>query len=254
MAAGIKVMEPQWPAPAHVRALTTERSGGHSVGTFSGMNLASHVGDDPQAVAANRALLCAAHSLPAAPHWLAQVHGPLVVQAGESGERPAADGIFTTTTGVVCAVLTADCAPVFLTDRTGTFAAVLHVGWRGLAAGIIEAGLATVPADTSDLLAWVGPGIGPGAFVVGGEVRKQLLNDYPEDHALFVTTGARYLANLPGLVLAHLQRQKVGYVAVCPVCTYSDSARWFSHRRESPCGRMASLIWLEAAVSGPVQR
>ena len=159
----------QWSAPAHVKALTTLRTGGVSTGSFSSLNLAAHVGDDRATVEENRVRLAEQLGLPSAPIWLRQVHGRRVVQAESCQRDCIADGSFSREAGIVCAVLTADCIPLFLTDKLGRFVCLLHVGWRGLAAGVIESGLTAVAAKPQELLAWVGPGIGRDEFVVGGE-------------------------------------------------------------------------------------
>ena len=162
---------PDWPAPANVRAAVTTRIGGVSRAPYDSFNIAMHVGDDPFAVSANRESLRAALAFPVEPVWLKQVHGVVVVDAARGGGEPEADGAFAARPGAVCAVLTADCLPVLLCNRAGTKVAALHAGWRGLAGGVIEAGVQTLGGSENDLLAWLGPAIGPEVFEVGPEVR-----------------------------------------------------------------------------------
>jgi YfiH family protein len=141
-------------------------------------------------------------------------------------------------------VLSADCAPIFLSDHKGSFVGLLHAGWRGVLAGVVEQGIARAPAKPQDIIAWVGPSISQRAFEVGKKVREQFLAADPVDQKYFARKGDRYMADLPGLVLARLRRCEIAFAAASDCCTYSDPERWFSHRRQGRCGRMASLIWL----------
>ena len=241
----------RWDAPAHVRALTTTRSGGTSAAAFASLNLAAHVGDDPARVAANRALLRAALDLPAEPSWLAQVHGCAVAAAGPAGAAPPeADAALTRTPGRVCAVLTADCLPVLLTDRAGKVAAAAHAGWRGLLDGVLEATVAALDTAPDDVFAWLGPAIGPDAFEVGPEVRDQFLARGAESAAAFRRgRGDRWWADLYLLARQRLAGVGVRRVTGGDFCTCSEPRRFFSYRRDGHTGRMASLIWLEPAGS-----
>lgn len=238
---------PHWPAPSHVRALITERSASRPEDPYNGFNLGNHVGDNPGRVVAHRLSLVQQLRLVGQPRWLTQVHGARVCELDGPGEEPVADGSFTTRRGIACAVLSADCAPVFLSDRLGSFVGLLHAGWRGVIAGVIEQGIARAPAKPQDIIAWVGPSISQRAFEVGNEVREQFLAVDPVDQKYFARKGDRYMADLPGLVLARLRRCEIAFAAASDCCTYSDSGRWFSHRRQGRCGRMASLIWLPGA-------
>jgi len=237
---------PDWPASSRVHAVTTTRRGGVSLPPYDTFNLAAHVGDDAAAVAANRARLTTALNLPAAPVWLQQVHGTGVVDAGRCAEGAAADGAFVGVPGVVCAVLTADCLPVLLCDRAGTRVAALHAGWRGLAAGVLEAGVDALGLAPADLLAWLGPAIGPEVFEVGEEVRAAFMAaDAAASAAFRPSPAGRWLADL--YRLAHLRLAAHGVSAVYGggLCTFNDPDRFYSFRRERDTGRMASLIWLE---------
>lgn len=234
---------PDWPAPPQVRALVTTRAGGVSRRPYDSMNLGDHVGDDPLAVKENRARL--RRHLPAEPLWLKQVHGIQVVDAVTAEPGAAADAALARAPGVVCAVLTADCLPVFLCDCRGTVVGVAHAGWRGLAAGVIEATVAAMGAAPADLLAWLGPAIGPRAFEVGGEVRDAFLAVEPQAAAAFVVQPAgKWLCDL--YVLA---RQRLAALGMTRIdgggsCTYAEAQRFYSFRRDKLTGRMASLIWL----------
>ncbi len=239
-------IRPEWAAPARVRALTTLRTGGVSRGPYRSFNLAAHVGDAPADVAANRELLRRLAGLPEEPRWLKQVHGARVVQAHERVAGAEADGSVTGRPGVVCAVLTADCLPVFLCDRAGTRVGVLHAGWRGLAAGVLEAGVAAMGIAPGELLAWLGPAIGPRRFRVGPEVRAAFVQAQPGSEAAFRDTGdGKWLADLYRLARLRLEAAGLDRVGGGGFCTFEAQARFFSYRRDGACGRMASLIWLD---------
>lgn len=238
---------PDWPVPLHVRSITTTRTGGVSRGPWQSMNPADHVGDDPQSVLANRAHLAATLDLPSAPHWLKQVHGTTIVDAATASEGVEADGSWTNHPGCVCAVLTADCLPVLLSDREGTCVAAVHAGWRGLAAGAIEAAVSKLQPIGGDLLAWLGPAIGPQAFAVGEDVREVFVGHDPRAAGAFAALPDGSLC----ADLYALARQRLAAVGVHDVfggqyCTASDAGRFFSYRRDGVTGRMATLIWLAA--------
>ena len=236
---------PDWPVPANVRAAVTARTGGVSHAPYDSFNLAAHVGDDPAAVRANRARLRTALALPAEPVWLKQVHGMVVVDAAHGGVEPEADGAFTAQPGAVCAVLTADCLPVLLCNRAGTKVAALHAGWRGLAGGVIEAGVKAMGVPANELLAWLGPGIGPASFEVGPEVCAAFVqHDAQAALAFRAAREGKYLADIYQLARRRLQRLGVAAVYGGGFCTVTERARFFSYRRDGVTGRMASLIWL----------
>lgn len=237
---------PDWPAPPAVRAVTTTRHGGVSGGAWASMNPADHVGDDAAAVAANRARLRGVLALPAEPVWLEQVHGVRVVEAAGAGERPAADAAWTGRTGVVCAVLTADCLPVVFADRAGRCVAVAHAGWRGLAAGVLEATLGALPVPAADLMVWLGPAIGPAAFEVGAEVRAAFLDHDAAAAPAFAPgrDGAHWFADLYTLARRRLVAAGVPAVYGGGWCTHTDGSRFYSYRRDGVTGRMATLAWL----------
>jgi hypothetical protein len=234
-----------WPAPAGVRTWQTTRAGGVSRHGYATLNLGLHVGDRPEAVAENRARLAAALELPATPCWLEQVHGRRILRL-DRGETGPADGAITAAPGAVLAVMTADCLPVLLAALDGGAVAVAHAGWRGLAAGVLAAAVAAFDCEPARLMAWLGPAIGQPAFEVGPEVRQAFVTEDPASCAAFAANArGRWQADLVWLARRQLERAGVGALFGNPVCTFDDATRYFSHRRQAPCGRMATLIWLE---------
>lgn len=238
---------PEWPAPPHVRALITTRAGGCSTGPYSSLNLGLRTGDHVDAVAANRARLRAA--LPQEPKWLQQIHGCTVAEADALElETPEADASVARRPGIVCAVLIADCVPVLFTNRGGSVVAIAHAGWRGLAGGVIERSVAAIGEPPGDLLAYLGPGIGPRAFEVGPDVRDAFLANNPRDAAAFAPHApGKWLADLFLLIDRRLRRAGVRHLFGGGTCTYSDPSRFFSYRRDRTTGRMAALIWRDTA-------
>ena len=234
---------PDWPAPVRVRALATTRAGGVSVPPYDAFNLATHVGDDPLAVNENRRRLCSA--LPAEPLWLTQVHGTRVVSAEESESGSEADACVARSPGRICAVQTADCLPVLFADLAGTVVAAAHAGWRGLAAGVLERTVAAMAVAPKDLIAWFGPAIGPAAFEVGAEVREIFCAADPAAAGAFAANDrGRWQCDLAALARLRLAHAGLTRVFGGSLCTYSDSGRFYSYRRDGATGRMASLIWL----------
>jgi YfiH family protein len=237
---------PDWAAPANVRALITTRSGGVSSGPYASMNPADHVGDEADAVMKNRALL--RELLPNEPHWLKQVHGTGVHLAGEflSAAPPEADACASRMPGAVCAVLTADCLPLLLCDEAGTAVGAAHAGWRGLCAGVIEHTVEAMGVPGERLLAYLGPAIGPMAFEVGEDVREAFMRVDPAAAGAFIpgAMAGKWLADIYLLARQRLARAGVTRVFGGGACTYSDSQRFFSYRRDRATGRLASLIWI----------
>ena len=243
-----RLIRPGWPAPAAVRAVSTTRAGGVSEGPWATLNLGALTADDPARVEANRRRLAAAADCPP-PAWLAQVHGTAVVELtgppAPGAEPPVADASVAHGPGVACAVLTADCLPVLFCDRAGTRVGAAHAGWRGLAAGVVEATVAALGAPPGELIAWLGPCIGTRAFEVGPEVRAAFLDADPGAAAAFLPgRGDRWHADLRALARRRLAALGVGRVSASEACTLSEPDRFFSHRRDGPCGRMATLVWL----------
>jgi polyphenol oxidase len=249
------LLRPEWPAPPAVRAACTLRSGGVSAGAYESLNLATHVGDDPQAVASNRAIVRAGLHLPGEPLWLTQVHGNTVVDAdrvhrGEAAAvPPQADAAVTHRPGQVLAVLVADCLPVLLARADGQGVAAAHAGWRGLAAGVLEATATALGAPTAELIAWLGPAIGPDHFEVGEEVRAQCCEgDARATHAFVRNGHGRWHGDLHRLARARLQRVNVRAIHGGQRCTFQDRS-FYSYRRDGVTGRIAALIWIEPAVA-----
>jgi len=239
---------PDWSVPAHVRAVSTIRRGGLSRGDYFSMNPAAHVNDDEQAVMQNRRLVQQILGLPDQPHWLDQVHSTRIVDIDRTKPDYRADGSTTTKDETVCVVMTADCLPVLLTDRKGQRVAALHVGWRGLADGILEAGVQQFsPAD--EVIAWLGPAIGPEKFEVGEEVVSQLSTKMEnsgtqEGWCRKSAKKDKWLIDIYKLASLRLQMSGVTEVSGGGYCTFTDEQRFFSYRRQGDCGRMATMIWL----------
>jgi len=241
-------IEPNWPAPPGIRALTTLRKGGYSQQPFDGLNLGDHVGDDPVAVMRNRQVLYQSLNLPSEPTWLTQVHGIDVIEAGVAPEGWEADVVFSRAPGQVCAVLTADCLPLLLCNQTGDWVVAVHAGWRGLADGVIETTLDRLAAPEDEVIAWLGPAIGPECFEVGAEVRDAFLQHDPEAEAAFkANRPGHWLADIYQLARLRLKACGVDSVWGGEHCTATDRERFYSYRRDGRTGRMATLIWIEAS-------
>ncbi|MBM4215948.1 MAG: peptidoglycan editing factor PgeF [Gammaproteobacteria bacterium] len=245
----VPVLEPRWAAPAHVRAAFSLRSGGTSEPPWDTLNLGVHVGDDSAAVLENRRRLVHALRLPSEPVWLDQVHGKDVIEVDERsrpavGSRPRADAVVTRTSGIVLAIQVADCLPVLFSSRDGRVLGAAHAGWRGLAAGVLEATVAAMATPASDLVAWIGPSIGPAYFEVGGEVREAfLVSQSGADSAFHPNPRGRWQCDLSALARQRLASLGLTRVDGGEWCTAADPVRFFSHRRDQKTGRMAALIW-----------
>lgn len=238
---------PEWPAPPWVKTLVTTRAGGVSTGPYASLNLGGHCGDDPVAVAENRQRVALQVGSP--PRWLKQVHGIEVVEmrAATTVGEPEADAAFTREQRVAVVVMTADCLPLLICHPRLPMVAAVHAGWRGLCQGVIEATVAALRVDPSELLVWLGPAIGPRAYEVGDEVRQAFVAKYPvcADEFQAVAPG-KWLANLYGLARHRLKLLGVGQVYGGTECTLSNPSHFYSHRRDGGhTGRMASVIWME---------
>lgn len=237
---------PNWPAPAHVKALTTTRHGGISKAPYDTLNLAAHVGDDPEAVKANRQILIEECNLPSEPVWLNQVHSTIAINANVITDIPTADASFTNRRNIVCAVLSADCLPLLICDKAGTVVSAIHAGWRGLAHGIIEATISKLPAKHEDLLVWLGPAIGPSMFEVGVDVVKEFTHYDPAAiDAFIILSSTKWLANIYQLATLRLKKLGITHIYGGEHCTYTEQNTFYSFRRNHNTGRMASLIWME---------
>ena len=236
---------PDWPVTPRVRALITTRAGGVSAGKYASLNLGTEVGDDPAHVARNRAIVRAC--LPGDPRYLKQAHGTRVIEAEHTASGTEADGAVAHAPGVVCAVLTADCVPVLLCDKAGSVAGVAHAGWRGLAAGILEAVVHAMGSPPREMLAYLGPAIGPLAYEVGEEIREVFVDRDPGAGAAFAPRRhGKYLADLYRLARRRLAAAGVFEVYGGGFCTAGEE-RFFSFRRDGITGRMASFVWIESA-------
>ena len=248
----IELIEPGWLAPANVRAVTTTRKGGVSSMPYGSLNLALHVGDDPELVAINRHRLHEHLGFDINLYWLSQIHSKKVINVSNIDQADTnflvADAWVCFEPGKACGVLTADCLPVFFCDRQGTRVGVAHVGWRGLSGGIIEEMIARLDCSPSELLAWLGPAISAHAYQVGEEVREIFVSDYEKDALAFTpdNTGT-WRADLYALATNRLRRLGVFSAGGCH-CTFYDAGRFYSYRRDGCTGRMASLIWLDPNI------
>ena len=247
---------PNWAggAPANVGALTTLRQGGVSFAPYDdgvgggGLNLGMHVGDRLESVQQNRALLRA--FLPAEPAWLTQVHGTKVVDAAAIKKAaPEADASIATQPGVVCVIQTADCLPVLFCDLAGNVVGAAHAGWRGLAQGVLENTIAAMrAAGAGEIMAWLGPAIGPLRFEVGAEVLNVFITRNPGASAAFQPVAdhpGKYLADLYQLARLLLTKAGIHRISGGGFCTMQDRHRFYSYRRDNITGRMASLIWIK---------
>lgn len=235
---------PDWPAPANVKALQTTRLGGTSGAPYASLNLGDHVGDAPLSVARNRMLLNTL--LPSEPVWLEQVHGTRVADAGIAGCLPQADACIARHRDAVCVVMTADCLPVLLCDKLGSVVGAAHAGWKGLAAGVIEATVQAMGRAPEDLIAWLGPAIGQDAFEVGAEVRAAFVGAQPQASSAFIPgQGGKWFADIYELARLRLNALGVTGIYGGGYCTYRERERFFSYRRDGATGRMGTFIWLE---------
>ncbi|MBL8523203.1 MAG: peptidoglycan editing factor PgeF [Betaproteobacteria bacterium] len=244
-----QLIVPDWPAPAGVRAFFTTRVGGVSEGPFASLNLGLHVGDDPALVAENRARVRA--HLPDEPVWLNQVHGSNVVNVRADThyrDLAPADAAVSDVPSRVCSVMVADCLPVLFCDTEGKWVGAAHAGWRGLAAGVLERTTAAMPVAPSNLMAWLGPAIGPTAFEVGQDVVDAFVRHDPTASSAFkarVNATGKYLADIYTLARQRLNAAGVNRIYGGDFCTVSDTSRFFSYRRDGKTGRMAGLIWID---------
>lgn len=240
----LSFLRPDWPVPSNVFAASTLRVGGVSKGVFESLNLGRAVGDDLNAVLENRRRLAAALRLPSEPCWLRQVHGDRVVEARQDLQLEA-DAAVARSANVVCAIMTADCLPVLFASREGDRVAAAHAGWRGLAAGILDNTVGSLSLPGSELIAWLGPAIGPNAFEVGEEVRLAFTaRDAAAAAAFKANARGRWQCDLYMLARQNLAQLGVQAVYGGGYCTYDDAERFFSYRRDGQCGRMATLVWM----------
>ncbi len=241
----MKTIVPNWSAPKNVKAFASTRVGGFSTGSYQGLNLGVHVGDDRSVVEKNRNWLTQQANMPGAPIWLNQTHSTVVAEVSEPTTQVLdADGVFTSATNLVCSAMTADCLPVVLTNTQGTQVAAVHAGWRGLANGIVENALAMF---SGEVMAWLGPAIGPEAFEVGEDVLQAFMDFDPRAEQAFVPCDikGKWLADMSKLATQRLNKVGVTQVFDSGLCTYQNQQDFYSYRRDGVTGRQATFIWLE---------
>ena len=246
----LNLITPNWSAPAHIKAFSTTRINGVSEGTYQGLNLGLHVEDNPNLVLANRQRLNDQLALPSPFCWLNQTHSTLLLKITSDTEQGIeADASWTNENRQVCVVMTADCLPVLITDKQGSFVSAIHAGWRGLCDGIIEKSLTQIcnelNIDSRDCLVWLGPCIGKAAFVIGSEVRDQFIAQDPKAATAFTIYQDRYLADLHQLARLRLDPFNVAEITASDHCTFSEEDLFYSYRRDGKTGRMATLIYIE---------
>ncbi len=234
--------------PSNIKLLSTPRliDGGHSKGNFANFNLALHVGDEQASVLANRALLSKHYNLPSAPIWINQTHSKMSVNADSISSIVNADASYSKKLGTVCGVLTADCLPVFVSNREGTAVGIAHAGWRGLVDGVIESLIESLDCNGEDLIVHLGPAISQLSFEVGGEVKSQYLSKNKNFENCFSYLNNKYYLDLYEAARIILKGLGVNSISGGDRCSYKESDQYFSYRRDGKCsGRMAHLIWME---------
>ena len=239
----------KWHVPQNIGFAITTRQGGVSKVPFDSLNLGMHVGDLAEDVQHNRDLAEKKHHMPSSPIWLEQVHGTNIIDLEQTHLKEnhtfIADGSYSNQIGNVCTVMTADCLPLLLCNKQGTEVAAVHAGWRGLCNGVIESALKKFNVNANDILALIGPCIGPQAFEVGPEVRQEFMNFSQQSQGAFIAKeNNKYLANLPLLAEQRLANFGVNEITHTNLCTFSNSELFFSYRKTPITGRMASFIWL----------
>ncbi len=240
----LDLITPDWPAPPTVRAVFTTRSGGVSAPPYDSLNLGAGIGDSSQAVTENRRRLHEALQLPAEPVWLEQVHGTRVVNLDQDEGNLRADAVVARSEGAVCAIRVADCMPVLFASRDGAVIGAAHAGWRGLSGGVLESTVAAMGVAPSTLMAWMGPAISARCFEVGEDVWNAFVNRDPSAATAFVPNPrGRWQCDLYALARDRLARLGIEQVFGGGWCTFTQQDRFFSFRRDGPCGRMAALVW-----------
>lgn len=241
---------PEWPAPPGVRCAFTLRTGGVSAAPYDSLNVGAHVGDTLEAVRENRRRVREALRLPGEPVWLQQVHGTDVLDLDcLPPEAPRADAAVARAAGAVCVIQVADCMPVLFASRDGSAVGAAHAGWRGLAGGVLERTVRALGVAPERLIAWLGPTISQQHFEVGDDVRTAFVSGDPASESAFVANArGRWQCDLYALARLRLAALGVRDVFGGGWCTYAETPRFFSYRRDGQCGRMAALIWREGAA------
>jgi YfiH family protein len=234
--------------PSNVKLLSTSRllDGGSSKGNFDNFNLALHVSDEKSAVLSNRALLLSHYNLPSEPTWINQTHSNISIDADSILSIVDADASYSKKIGTVCGVLTADCLPVFISNKEGTAIGIAHAGWRGLVGGIIESLIESFDCKGEDLIVHLGPAISQLSFEVGEEVKSQYLSKNKNFESCFTFLNNKYYLDLYGAARVVLKSFGISLISGGDTCTYNESDQYFSFRRDGDkSGRMAHLIWIE---------
>jgi len=245
----LNLITPNWSAPQHIKAFSTTRINGVSDGAYRGLNLGLHVKDDPSLVLQNRNLLTEQLALKEPLCWLNQTHSTLLLKLdAQSEQNYEADASWSTQKEVACVVMTADCLPVIITDKKGSFVSAIHAGWRGLCDGIIEKTVnqicSRIGVESSELLIWLGPCIGKTAFEVGCEVKDEFIAHDAKSESAFIVHKDRYLADLQQLARLRLAPFNVAEITASHHCTFSEPDLFYSYRRDGKTGRMATLIYI----------
>ena len=241
---------PEWPAPPNIRALSTFRAGGVSKSPFNSLNLAAHVGDNLDSVVQNRAIISRDLGLPTEPIWLEQIHSDRAIEAIYRPLPEQADASYTSKIAVVCAVLTADCLPLLICSKDGLQVAAVHAGWKGLLAGVVTntiKALQKASSQNSGYMVWLGPAIGPKCFEVGAEVHEAFVRKHLRNESAFIQVSKdKWLADIYHLARIELTEMRITDVYSSSACTFTENELYYSYRRDSQTGRMASLIWRES--------
>ena len=246
----MKSISANWPAPENIKTLITSRIGGYSLPPFDSFNPATHVGDNLNLVEKNRQLL--RKQLPAEPNWLDQQHTTNCVNSSDvKSTLPIADASYTTEHNQICVVLTADCMPLLVCNKSGTIVAAIHAGWRGMANGIIEQSIKQLLNNSNEspeqFMVWLGPAISQKNFEVGEEVKLTFTNKYPNSETAFIShhlNTNKYLCDLYKICHIILEQLGVNEIYGGQFCTYEDKEQFYSYRRDGKTGRMASMIWI----------
>ena len=247
---------PNWPAADRVHAFVTQRTGGFSTGKFASLNLAHHVNDDFSAVERNRDLLKSSVSADLTFQWMHQIHSDIVNVVSVPSSPIKGDSLVCREPGIACCVLTADCLPVFLTNLKGTEIAIIHAGWRGICGGILSKTVNKMCSEPNDLMAWLGPAIGPCHYEVGDDlkiafkrsIRSKKLWSRIEKCFEVSSTEGKFFLNLYKAVTTILNHLGVSNIYVDDYCTFRDSKKYFSYRRDGETGRMVSIIFIDPKV------
>lgn len=238
-------LDADWPAPKHIRAGTSIRTGGYSKAPYNELNIAHHVGDNPDDVKKNREALSDYLQLQSEPVWLKQTHSSNIISIDNTSGNRQADASFTKQKHKVCVIMTADCVPILLCNKDGTKIAAVHAGWRGICSGIIEKSLNAF-SEPETVIAWIGPCISQEYYEVGIDVYENCLRQsHLLKNAFEQTNASHWQVNLVKIVRILMEKERVGLIHECGLCTYKMDEMFYSYRRDGTTGRAASMIWME---------